>query len=202
MVHLKEFYNLVWTAQNPKKQLRSRFCCGHPHFTYTLDHAQQDKETATEIWKNAAAHLAGDHSKCLEYTNEADCSMSTIRLHTPKMVEVMTKFLEQKGLIDDFESYRNDRSTSFIKSFNNTLAAFADKRLFFNLKELRLRHVLAILSWNKMRGRDLVGRKEAKVGPRNSRHPNRHARNRYVEPVHAWRVNLMRNFQDARPIQK
>ena len=61
-------------------------------------------------------------------------------------------FLEQKGLIDDFESYRNDRSTSFIESFNNTLAAFANMRLFFNLPALRLRHVLAILSWNKMRG--------------------------------------------------
>ena len=185
-----------------KKEMKRLARWMRGHFTYTVDHAQQDKETATKIWKNAAAHLAGDHSKCLEYNDEADCSTSTIRLRTPKMVEVMTKFLEQKGLIDDFESYRNDRSTSFIESFNNTLAAFADKRLFFNLKALRLRHVLAILSWNEMRGRDLVGRKEAKVGPRNSRHPNRHARNRYVEPVHAWRVNLMRNFQDARPIQK
>ena len=114
----------------------------------------------------------------------------------------MTKFLNEKGLIDDFESYRTDRSTSWIESFNNTLAAFADKRLFFNIKALRLRHILAILSWNEMRGRELVERKKTNVGPRNSRHPNRHARNRYAAPVHAWRNNLMMKFRITSPIRK
>ena len=120
------------------------------HFTYTIDNADGSKSKATEIWMNAAAHLSGDHTKCSELCDDADCSDSTVRLRTPKMIEVMTKFLNEKGLIDDFESYRTDRSTSWIESFSNTLAAFADKRLFFNIKALRLRHILAILSWNEL----------------------------------------------------
>ena len=33
----------------------------------------------------------------------------------------MTKFLNEKGLIDDFESYRTDRLTSWIESFKKLL---------------------------------------------------------------------------------
>ena len=172
------------------------------HFTYTIENADGSKSKATEIWKNAAAHLSGDHTKCSELCDDADCSDSTVRLRTPKMIEVMTKFLNEKGLIDDFDSYRTDRSTSWIESFNNTLAAFADKRFFFNIKALRLRHILAILSWNEMQGRELVGRRKTNVGPRNSRHQNRTERNRYVAPAHVWRRNLMGQFRIQRPIKK
>ena len=47
-------------------------------------------------------------------------------------------------MVDDFEAYRTDRSTSHIEPFNNVLAAFADKRDFFNIKALKLRHILTV----------------------------------------------------------
>ena len=171
------------------------------HFTYTIDHADGSKSKATDLWKNAVAHLSGDHTKCSELNSDADCSESEVRLRTPKMIRVMTSFLNEKDLIDDFEMYRTDRSTSWIESFNNTLAAFADKRLFFNVKALRLRHILAVLSWNEMRGRKLLERRPTKVGPRNSRHQNRTERNRYAAPAHIWRQNLMGQFRIERPIK-
>ena len=186
-------------AQRKEMKKLARWMRGH--FTFVIDHCNQDVGIVKEIWQNAAAHLSGDHSHCSDWVKDQDCSQSTVRLHSTRMVEIMTRFLAEKEMVDDFGAYRTDASTSYIESFNNTMAAFADKRLFFNVKALKLRHILAVLSWNEMQGRDLIARRKTEVGPRNSRHPMRTERNIYTLPVHAWRKNLMSNFRLTRPLK-
>ena len=60
-----------------KKEMRKLVRWMRGHFTYTIDNADGSKTRAEEIWKNAAAHLSGDHTKCAEFNSEADCSDST-----------------------------------------------------------------------------------------------------------------------------
>ena len=187
------------SAQRKEMKKLARWMQGR--FTFTIDHANQDVGIAKEIWQNATAHLSGDHSHCRDWAEDQDCSESTIRLRSPRMVEVTRMFLAEKDMVDDFEAYRTDRSTSHIESFKIVLAAFADKRVFFNIEALKLRHILAVLSWNESRGRELIGRFATKVGPGNSWHKNRTMRNRYAAPVHAWKRNLMRNFRATRPMK-
>ena len=87
--------------------------------------ADGSKSKATEIWKNAVRRTFLE----IMHVIESACAHQ--------------KFLNEKGLLDDFEAYHTDPATSWIESFNNTLAAFADTRLFFNIKALRLRFVMA-----------------------------------------------------------
>ena len=71
-----------------RKEMRGLARWMRGHFTFTIDHCNQDAGIAKEIWENAAAHLAGDHAHCKDWAEDQDCSDSIARLRTPRMVEI------------------------------------------------------------------------------------------------------------------
>ena len=101
--------------------------------------------------------------------------------------------MSSDAIVKELENLEYGINTSINESFNNSAAAWANKRMFFGHKSMTLRHDIASLHWNANCGKKLLRVSTNKVSKLRNKHPARTTRNRYEPMKLDWAKAVMRS---------
>ncbi|CAN8008508.1 unnamed protein product [Ixodes pacificus] len=127
---------------------------------------------------NCVDHFCGRHENCVE---NSPCKTtghvpSALLIKDPAAEKLLFSFLRSTTIFKNAEDYIQAKDTYYVKSFNNAMLIYLDKRIHYFDNSYNLRQSLAVLDWNEHVRRQCTSTYIVE----DSRHPDRQGgKNKY-----------------------